>query len=259
MKVMILAGGFGTRITEESTVRPKPMVEIGSMPILWHIMKIYSAHGLNDFVICAGYKGHVITDWFASYALHHADVTFDLRARQTTIHRNGIEPWRVTVVDTGEQSMTGGRVKRALPYVGDETFCLTYGDGVADVDMSKLIAFHRQHRKKATMTAVQPEGRFGAFSLAADQHLVTAFREKPRGDGDGAWVNGGFFVLEPSVADYIDGDDTVWEQRPLQSLAEQGELTAYKHENFWMPMDTLRDKHVLEDLWNAGKAPWKCW
>lgn len=257
MKAMILAGGFGTRISEETAVRPKPMVEIGAMPILWHIMKMYSAHGLNDFVICAGYKGHVITDWFASYALHHADVTFDLRARQTTILRNGIEPWRVTVVDTGDQSMTGGRVKRALPYIGNETFCLTYGDGVADIDISKLISFHRGHGRKATMTAVQPEGRFGVFSLGADQHLVTSYREKPRGDG--AWANGGFFVLEASVADYIDGDDTVWEQRPLQLLAEQGELAAYKHESFWMPMDTLRDKHVLEELWNSGKAPWKFW
>jgi glucose-1-phosphate cytidylyltransferase len=257
MKVMILAGGFGTRITEETAIRPKPMVEIGPMPILWHIMKIYSAHGLNDFVICAGYKGHVITDWFASYALHHADVTFDLRARQTTILRNGIEPWRVTVVDTGEHSMTGGRVKRALPYVGDETFCLTYGDGVANVDITETISFHRRHGKKATLTAVQPEGRFGVFALGADQDLVTSFREKPRGDG--AWINGGFFVLEPSVADYIDADDTVWEQRPLQLLAEHRELAAYRHSEFWMCMDTMRDKHVLEALWNSGKAPWKCW
>jgi glucose-1-phosphate cytidylyltransferase len=257
MKVMILAGGFGTRISEETAIRPKPMVEIGTMPILWHIMKIYSAHGLNDFVICAGYKGYMITEWFASYALHHADVTFDLRSRQTTIHRNGIEPWRVTVVDTGDRQMTGGRVKRAMPYVDNQTFCMTYGDGVADIDITAAIAFHRQHGKKATMTAVQPEGRFGAFALGADQNLVSSFHEKPKGDG--AWINGGFFVLEPSVADYIDGDDTVWEHQPLQVLAEKGELAAYRHGNFWMPMDTLRDKHVLEELWNSGKAPWKCW
>lgn len=257
MKVMILAGGFGTRLSEETALRPKPMVEIGAMPILWHIMKVYSAFGLNDFVICAGYKGHVITDWFASYALHHADVTFDLRNRQTTILRNGIEPWRVTVVDTGEHSMTGGRVKRAFPYIGNETFCLTYGDGVADIDISKLLAFHHEHGKKATMTGVQPQGRFGAFSLAADQDFVTSFREKPRGDG--AWVNGGFFVLEPSVVEYIEDDQVVWEQRPLQLLAEQRELVAYRHEGFWMAMDTVRDKHVLEELWNSGKAPWKCW
>ena len=257
MKVMILAGGFGTRISEETAVRPKPMVEIGPMPILWHIMKIYSSYGLNDFVICTGYKGHVITEWFASYALHHADVMFDLRTRETKVLRNGTEPWRVTVVDTGDLSMTGGRVRRALPYVDGDTFCMTYGDGVADIDISRLIAFHREHGRKATMTAVQPEGRFGVFALGADQSLVTSFREKPRGDG--AWANGGFFVLEPSVVDYIDGDDTVWEQRPLQILAEQGELAAYKHESFWMPMDTLRDKHVLEGLWNSGRAPWKCW
>lgn len=257
MKVMILAGGFGTRISEETTIRPKPMVEIGAMPILWHIMKIYSAHGLNDFVICAGYKGHMITEWFASYALHHADVTFDLRSRQTTIHRNGIEPWRVTVLDTGDRQMTGGRVKRAIPYIDNQTFCMTYGDGVADIDITAAIAFHRQHGKKATMTAVQPEGRFGAFALSAGQNLVTSFHEKPKGDG--AWTNGGFFVLEPSVDGYIEGDDTVWEHQPLQRLAEEGELAAYRHGDFWMPMDTLRDKHVLEELWNSGKAPWKCW
>lgn len=254
---MILAGGFGTRISEESAVRPKPMVEIGGMPILWHIMKIYSAYGLNDFVICGGYKKHLITEWFASYALHNADVTFDLRERQTTIHRNGIEPWRVTVVDTGDRTMTGGRVKRAMRYVGDETFCLTYGDGVANIDISKLIEFHRRHGKLATMTAVQPEGRFGAFTLSSEQYLVTNFREKPRGDG--AWMNGGFFVLEPSVVDYVESDDTVFEMRPLQALAEEQQLAAYRHDDFWMPMDTLRDKHVLEDLWNTAKAPWKCW
>jgi len=257
MKVMILAGGYGTRISEESSVRPKPMVEIGSMPILWHILKIYSAHGLNDFVICCGYKGNVIKDWFASYALQRADVTFDLRTQQTIIHRNGIEPWRVTLVDTGEKTMTGGRIKRAMPYIGEETFCLTYGDGVGDVDITRLIEFHRSHGKKATMTAVQPEGRYGAFTLGPDQQLVTSFREKPKGDG--AWVNGGFFVLEPDVVDYIEGDDTVWEHEPLQSLADAGELVAWRHYGFWLPMDTLRDKHVLQSLWDSGKAPWKCW
>lgn len=257
MKVMILAGGMGTRISEESAVRPKPMVEIGSMPILWHILKIYSAHGLNDFVICCGYKGNMIKEWFASYALYQADVTFDLAKRETTIHRNGIEPWRVTLVDTGEGTMTGGRIKRALPFVGNEAFCLTYGDGVGDVNITELIKFHRLHGRKATMTAVQPEGRYGAFTMGSDDLFVESFREKPKGDG--AWVNGGYFVLEPSVAEYIDGDDTVWEQKPLQSLAEAGELAAYRHESFWLPMDTLRDKHVLQSLWESGNAPWKCW
>jgi glucose-1-phosphate cytidylyltransferase len=257
MKVMILAGGMGTRISEESAVRPKPMVEIGNMPILWHILKIYSAHGLSDFVICCGYKGHMIKEWFSSYALRRADVTFDLREQRTTIHRNDLEPWRVTLVDTGENTMTGGRIKRALPYVGDETFCLTYGDGVGDVNISQLIDYHRRQGRKATMTAVQPEGRYGAFALGADEKLVASFREKPRGDG--AWVNGGYFVLEPDVAQYIEDDATVWEQQPLQSLAEAGELAAYRHEKFWLPMDTLRDKHVLESLWESGNAPWKCW
>lgn len=257
MKVMILAGGFGTRISEESVVRPKPMVEIGSMPILWHILKIYSSYGLNDFIICCGYKGHVIKDWFSSYALHGADVTFDLRERQTIIHRSDIEPWRVTLVDTGENTMTGGRIKRALPYVGNETFCLTYGDGVGSVDIGKLIAYHRNHGKKATMTAVQPDGRYGAFTLQPGEDMVASFREKPRGDG--AWVNGGFFVLEPSIGEFIADDATVWEQAPLQSLADSRELMAYRHEGFWLPMDTLRDKHVLQTMWESGKAPWKCW
>jgi len=257
MKVMILAGGMGTRISEESAVRPKPMVEIGNMPILWHILKIYSAYGINDFVICCGYKGNIIKEWFSTYALQRADVTFDMRERQTIIHRNDMEPWCVTLVDTGEDTMTGGRIKRGLPYVGNETFCLTYGDGVGDVNISDLIAFHRAHGRKATMTAVQPAGRYGAFTLGADDMSVKAFREKPRGDG--AWVNGGYFVLEPSVAEHIDGDHIVWEHEPLQTLAEAGELVAYKHEKFWLPMDTLRDKHVLQSLWDSGKAPWKCW
>lgn len=257
MKAMILAGGMGTRITEESTVRPKPMVEIGNMPILWHIMKIYASHGINDFVICCGYKGHIIKEWFSAYALHRADVTFDLARKETIFHRNDIEPWKITLVDTGENTMTGGRIKRALPYIGAETFCLTYGDGVGNVDISRSIAFHQSHGKMATMTAVLPEGRFGAFSLGADESMVTTFREKPRGDG--AWVNGGFFVLEPAVAQHLTGDDSVWEQAPLQTLAESGELAAFKHQGFWWPMDTLRDKNLLQSLWDSGKAPWRTW
>jgi glucose-1-phosphate cytidylyltransferase len=257
MKAMILAGGMGTRIAEESTVRPKPMVEIGNMPILWHIMKIYSSHGINDFVVCCGYKGHMIKEWFSTYALHRADVTFDLANKQTTFHRNDIEPWTITLVDTGENTMTGGRIRRALPYVGDETFCLTYGDGVGNVDVAKSIEFHRSHGKMATMTAVLPEGRFGAFSLGAGESMVATFREKPRGDG--AWVNGGFFVLEPAVAQYITGDDSVWERDPMQTLAETGQLGAYKHHGFWWPMDTLRDKQVLQSHWESGQAPWKTW
>ncbi|MDP2325894.1 MAG: glucose-1-phosphate cytidylyltransferase [Gammaproteobacteria bacterium] len=257
MKAMILAGGMGTRITEESSVRPKPMVEIGNMPILWHIMKIYASHGINDFVICCGYKGHIIKEWFSTYALHRADVTFDLARKETVFHRNDIEPWKITLVDTGENTMTGGRIKRALPYIGGETFCLTYGDGVGNVDVARSIEFHRSHGKMATMTAVLPEGRFGAFSLGAGESMVATFREKPRGDG--AWVNGGFFVVEPSVVKYITGDDSVWERDPLQTLAESGELGAYKHHGFWWPMDTLRDKQVLQSHWDSGNAPWKTW
>jgi glucose-1-phosphate cytidylyltransferase len=257
MKVVILAGGMGTRISEESAVRPKPMVEIGNMPILWHILKLYSAYGLNDFVVCCGYKGNMIKEWFSGYALRRADVTFDLRKRQTIIHRDDIEPWCITLVDTGEETMTGGRIKRALPYVGNETFCLTYGDGVGDVNITELIAFHRSHGRKATMTSVQPEGRYGAFTLGSNDRFVTTFQEKPRGDG--AWVNGGYFVLEPSIGEYIEGDDTVWERQPLQALAAAGELAAYRHESFWLAMDTLRDKHVLQSMWESGKAPWKCW
>lgn len=256
MKVVILAGGFGTRISEESAVRPKPMVEIGNKPILWHIMKIYAAYGLNDFVICCGYKGHVIKEYFASYLMRHSDVTFDFRNGHTHIHRNGVEPWCVTLVDTGEKTMTGGRIKRVRDYVGDETFCCTYGDGVSDVDIGKLIAFHKAQKTLATLTAVQPPGRFGVIQLSAAQTKVDTFNEKPKGDG--AWVNSGFFVLEPGIFDYIEGDTTVWEQEPLRRLAEDGELSAYKHEGFWHPMDTLRDKVVLEELWQQG-APWKVW
>ena len=257
MKVVILAGGFGTRITEESAVRPKPMVEIGDKPILWHIMKIYSTYGLNDFIICCGYKGHIIKEWFARYELNHADVTFDFRSGRTVMHKNSIEPWTVTLVDTGEAAMTGGRMKRIAKYVGDETFCCTYGDGVSNVDIRKLIAFHKEQGTVATLTAVQPPGRFGVFALGADDVRVDSFREKPRGDG--AWASAGFFVLEPQVFDYIEGDQTTFEQQPLTDLAESGQLSAFRHRGFWQPMDSLRDKHVLEDLWKSGDVPWKVW
>lgn len=257
MKVVILAGGFGTRLAEETGVKPKPMVEIGGMPILWHIMKIYSAHGLNDFIICLGYKGHAIKEYFAFYALRKSDVTLDLRNHKTEIHKNGTEPWKVTLVDTGLDSMTGGRIKRVRPYIGDETFCLTYGDGLTDLNIRKLITFHKKQKTLATLTAVQPPGRFGAFSLKGNQNLISSFKEKPKGDG--AWINGGFFVLEPGVMDYIDGDLTVWERDPMANLARNGMLSAYRHNGYWQNMDTLRDKNVLEELWQSGKAPWKIW
>ncbi|WP_322823137.1 glucose-1-phosphate cytidylyltransferase [Chloroflexus sp.] len=257
MKAVILAGGYGTRISEESAIRPKPMVEIGNRPILWHIMKIYSAHGINEFVICCGYKGHMIKEYFANYYLHHADVTFDMRENRMTVHHTAIEPWQVTLVDTGEKTMTGGRIKRIQPYVGDETFCLTYGDGVSDVDIRALIAYHREQGVTVTLTAVQPPGRFGAFTLAEDQSLIASFKEKP--SGDGAYINGGFFVVEPAAFDLIAGDDTVWEREPLEQLALHGQLAAYRHYGFWHPMDTLRDKNYLEELWQSGKAPWKIW
>ena len=257
MKVVILAGGYGTRLSEESAVRPKPMVEIGDKPILWHIMKIYSTFGLNDFIICCGYKGHLIKEFFARYELHHADVTFDFRTGRTVIHQNGVEPWCVTLVDTGEATMTGGRLKRVARYLDNETFCLTYGDGVTDLDISQLIAFHREQKVLATLTAVQPPGRFGAFTLDEDQTRILHFRVKPKGDG--AWINGGFFVLEPAVLDYIDGDATVWEQAPMKNLARDGQLAAYKHPGFWQNMDTLRDKMVLEELWRSGSPPWRLW
>lgn len=258
MKVVILAGGYGTRISEESGVRPKPMVEIGGRPILWHIMKIYSAYGLNDFVICCGYKSHVIKEYFASYYLRSADVTFDLAQNSMQIHRNdGIEPWKVTLVETGENSMTGGRLKRVREHLEGKTFCLTYGDGVSNVNIRDLIDFHRNQKTLATLTAAQPPGRFGAFSLAQGSNKIPLFNEKP--EGDGAWVNTGFFVLEPGVMDYIAGDSTVWEREPLERLAREGQLSAYRHTGFWQPMDSLRDKHVLEDLWNRENPPWKVW
>jgi len=257
MKVVILAGGFGTRISEESAVRPKPMVEIGEKPILWHIMKIYSYYGLNDFIICCGYKGNVIKEYFSNYFLHRCDVTFDLKNNKMEVHENGVEPWNVTLIDTGEATMTGGRLKRVKEHIGDETFCMTYGDGVSNVDINKLIQFHQKQMVSATLTAVQPPGRFGTFKMGFDDTKIGSFKEKP--EGDGAWVNGGFFVLEPNVMDYIEGDETVWEREPLEKLANAGKLAAFKHHGFWQPMDTLRDKNVIEDLWQSKSAPWKLW
>ena len=254
MKAVILAGGLGTRISEESTVRPKPMIEIGGMPILWHILKMYSAHGIHDFVICCGYKGYMIKEYFANYFLHMSDVTIDMNHNSIEVHQKKAEPWKITLIDTGENTQTGGRLKRVAGYL-DSDFCLTYGDGVGSVDISASIAFHKQHGKLATMTAVQPPGRFGAFEL--DGTTVKSFVEKPQGDG--GWINGGFFVLSPKVLDLIESDGTFWEGFPLESLAKQGQLEAFFHSGFWRPMDTLRDKSVLEDLWASGKAPWKNW
>jgi glucose-1-phosphate cytidylyltransferase len=257
MKAVILAGGFGSRLSEETQVKPKPMVEIGDRPILWHIMKIYSAHGINDFIICCGYKGYMIKEFFANYVLRMSDFTFDLRRNKMEVLRNGVESWKVTLIETGEKTMTGGRLKRVRDYVGDETFCFTYGDGVSDINLRELIDFHHQQKGLATLTAVQPPGRFGAFSLGREETKVKAFREKPQADG--GWVNGGFFVLEPGAIDYIEGDSTVWEREPLEKLAQVQMLSAYKHTGFWQPMDTLRDKLVLDELWSSGKAPWKVW
>jgi glucose-1-phosphate cytidylyltransferase len=255
VKAVILAGGLGTRISEETSLRPKPMIEIGGKPILWHVMKIYSHYGIHDFIICLGYKGYMIKEYFANYFLHMSDVTFDMANNSMKIHQNSAEPWKVTLVDTGEATMTGGRLKRVGPYIGDDAFCLTYGDGVGNVDIQKLVDFHRSHKKLATLTAVQPPGRFGALELKGSS--VLRFLEKPHGDG--AWINGGFFVLDPKVLDLISGDETIWEREPLTSLSQQGNLHAYFHEGFWQPMDTLRDKNHLEELWASGKAPWKVW
>ncbi len=255
MQAVILAGGLGTRISEETSLRPKPMIEIGGKPILWHVMKIYSHYGIHDFIICLGYKGYMIKEYFANYFLHMSDVTFDMANNSMKIHQNSAEPWKVTLVDTGEATMTGGRIKRVKDYVGDKTFCLTYGDGVGNVDIQKLVDFHRSHKNLATLTAVQPPGRFGALELKGSS--VLRFLEKPHGDG--AWINGGFFVLEPQVLDLIPGDETIWEREPLAQLSQQGSLRAYFHEGFWQPMDTLRDKNHLEELWSSGKAPWKMW
>lgn len=254
MKAVILAGGLGTRLSEETSLKPKPMVEIGGRPMLWHVLKIYSSHGVNDFVICAGYKGYMIKEYFANYFLHMSDVTFDMSNNTMQVHHKKAEPWRVTIVDTGEDTLTGGRIKRIAPYI-DGTFCCTYGDGVGDINIGELIAFHKSGGRKATLTGVQPPGRFGALQLNGDK--ITAFQEKP--EGDGSWINGGFFVLEPSVFDEIDGDSSIWERKPLESLASQGQLGIYKHHGFWRPMDTLRDKIDLENLWESGKAPWKMW
>lgn len=257
MKVVILAGGYGTRISEESSIKPKPMVEIGDKPILWHIMKIYSACGVNEFIICLGYKGYIIKEYFSNYILHVSDITLDIQQNQMDIHQSGAEPWKITLIDTGDGTMTGGRIRRVKKYIGDETFCLTYGDGVANINVEQLISFHRRQKTLATMTAVQPPGRFGAFNLKGRTNVVSHFREKP--EGDGAWINGGFFVLEPEVIDYIADDNTVWERDPLEKLAKMGQLSAYRHEGFWQPMDTLRDKHVLDELWGRSDAPWKVW
>jgi glucose-1-phosphate cytidylyltransferase len=253
MKAVILAGGLGTRLSEETQVKPKPMVEIGGKPILWHIMKRYSAFGINEFVVCCGYKGYLIKEYFADYFLHMSDVTIDIARNETLVHLQKAEPWRISLIDTGETTMTGGRLKRIREYVSDQhEFCMTYGDGLSDVDIGELIAFHRRQGKKATLTAVQPTGRYGALSM--DGSSVTGFVEKPKGDG--GWVNGGFFVLSLACLDYISGDDTTWENEPLKRIAAEGELAAYQHSGFWQPMDTLRDKIVLEALWASGKAPW---
>jgi glucose-1-phosphate cytidylyltransferase len=257
MKAVLLAGGYGTRISEETALRPKPMVEIGGKPILWHIMKIYAAHGVNEFVVCLGYKGYLIKEYFANYFLHQSDVTFDIAANRMEVHQHSAEPWRVTLVDTGEGTMTGGRIKRVRSYVdvGDEAFCLTYGDGLADVDIGKLVAAHQRLGRLATVTAIQPPGRFGAVQLQGEK--VAAFQEKPQGDG--GWINGGFFVLSPRAIDYIEGDGAVWEQEPLRNLARDGQLSAYAHAGFWQAMDTMRDRQHLEELWASGRAPWKTW
>jgi len=254
-KAVILAGGLGTRISEESHLRPKPMIEIGGKPILWHIMKIYSAHGINDFVICLGYKGYVVKEYFANYFLHMSDVTFDLALNRMEVHEHHAEPWRVTLVDTGENSMTGGRLRRVREYVGDETFCFTYGDGVSDLDITKTLLQHQQSGKVATVTAIQPPGRYGALDISGQ--MVQKFQEKPAGDG--AWINGGFFVLQPEIFDYLHSDEDSFEAAPLMQLAANGQLDAYQHTGFWQAMDTLRDKNQLESLWKSGQAPWKIW
>ncbi len=255
MKVVILAGGLGTRLAEETVVKPKPMVEIGGRPIIWHIMKIYSSYGLNEFVICTGYKGYVIKEFFANYFMHTTDVTFDICQGTMEVHNSKTEPWKVTLIDTGENTMTGGRLKRIVPYVKDSHFCMTYGDGVSNVNIGKLIDFHRAHGKLCTVTATKPAARFGALGLKDDQ--VTHFKEKPAGEG--GYINGGFFVMSPKCLDYIEGDASTWENEPMSKLAEQGQMKAFLHDDFWQPMDTVRDRKQLESLWQTGKAPWKVW
>ena len=255
MKAVLLAGGLGTRISEESVLKPKPMIEIGGKPILWHIMKMYAAHGVNEFVICCGYKGYVIKEYFANYFIHNSDITFDVKNNKMEIHQNTAEPWKVTVVDTGEETMTGGRLKRVAKYIGNEDFCFTYGDGVSDINIRASIDFHKSHGKLSTITAVQPPGRYGALKMAGTK--VESFMEKPKGDG--GVINGGFFVLNSQVTEYIKDDDTVWEKEPMEKLAHEGQMQAFVHDGFWQPMDTLRDKKHLEELWNDGKAPWKVW
>ncbi|MBI1862497.1 glucose-1-phosphate cytidylyltransferase [Candidatus Microgenomates bacterium] len=261
MKAVILAGGFGTRISEESGVRPKPMVEIGGKPLIWHIMKIYHTQGINDFVILCGYKGHMIKEYFANYKSHNSDMTFDFIKNEVVYHKNNTEKWRVTLVDTGEDAMTGGRILRAKDYIGNERFLLTYGDGLSNIEIKKLIASHESHKGAlVTVTAVPSPGRFGAFTLKSDQTAVTNFREKPSGDGvEEAWISGGYFVMEPEIFDYIEDGQTVWEEKPMQTLAHEGKLHAYRHEGFWHPIDTLRDKNVIEKMWASSKAPWKIW
>jgi len=256
MKAVILAGGLGTRISEETNLKPKPMIEIGGRPILWHVMKIYSAHGINDFIICVGYKGYIIKEYFANYFLHMSDITFDMQHNRMEVHQKHVESWRVTIIDTGEQTMTGGRLRRVRDYVGDESFCFTYGDGVGNVDIARSIAFHKKQKTQATLTGVQPPGRFGALDINSDQKIST-FKEKPKGDG--SWINAGFFVLEPTVFGLLNGDEDIWEGAALESLANNGQLSVYKHTGFWQPMDTLRDKNLLESLWAEGCAPWKIW
>ncbi len=256
MKAVILAGGLGTRLSEETAIKPKPMVDIGGKPILWHIMKIYSHYGIRDFIVCLGYKGYAVKEYFANYYLHQSSVTFDLSANSMEVHSSASEPWRVTLLDTGEHTQTGGRLRYAQPYLDNATFCFTYGDGVSDVNINKLIAFHRAQQTLATLTAVQPPGRFGSIELSDNK--ITQFQEKP--PGDGSWISGGFFVLEPAIFEYIDhGDATIWERTPMERLARDGQLSAFRHEGFWQPMDTLRDKIKLDELWASGKAPWKVW
>jgi glucose-1-phosphate cytidylyltransferase len=255
LKLVILAGGLGTRISEETHLKPKPMIEIGGKPILWHIMKMYSAYGINEFVICCGYKGYMIKEYFANYFLHMSDVTFDMKNNKMEVHRKSAEPWKVTLVDTGLETMTGGRLKKIQNFVNDETFCFTYGDGVSNVDILKLIEFHKNSKTFATVTAVQPPGRFGTLDISGNK--INNFKEKPAGDGN--WINGGFFVLEPEIFDYIDNDSTIWERQPLEKLANDDQLAAFRHSDFWQPLDTLRDRNHLENLWNSDKAPWKIW